>query len=862
MLKQRLLSLFAALALVGVFSVPALAEESTSAGEAPDESIVAIVEDDAAEGLEVSGEPSAEEPAPAEPAANEEPAPVEPAPAEIPIEESGTASGESSDLDVSAEKGNPEQDELDQRAAAAAGLVADDTYYISSILADEQVVDVSGQSKSDGGNLIVYKWNGGDNQKWELTHDSIGYVSLRSVLSGLLLSVDGDGEGANICQMSDLTGDEAKSQKWIIEQAAGGEGYTFISALSPNLVLDLTGCSYKNGTNVEVWTDNGGKNQAFNLYDATPEVGPSTATIAEGYYGIQASSTTNVLDVSGQSTKDGANVCTWSSNGGANQMFKVTAEGDFYRIAAAHSDKAVSMAENCPIPGVNVAQKGVETDDALSLFSAALNSDGSITFTNVATGLVLTSNGTAKGANIYGDASTGESSQQFQLFEIKNLLNEGMYEIVPNTNAKARLDVSGQSRKSGANITLWTDNDGQNQKWDIQLVPGLENTYTIQSVISGAYLAVEGTTEGSNVSQQALDPTDPAAQWVPSYTGGLITFENVASGLMLDVTGCGKKDGTNIEIWTENTSPAQRFSLSSTYPIKDGCFFIEFAIDEAQVVDVSGKSTKSGGNVISYANNKGANQKWYFQRQSDGTYKIVNAYSELPLSVAGSSASSGTNVQQSANSSSAAQRWNLVYNHDGTFSIVNALNPSVVLSVAGGTPGNSANVNVQSDAGDDGQRFVFEQTSYSGGSLGLTGAKLSMYKLAQTYGQTSNGWMIMIDNDECWVGIFRWYDGRWNYDRYFRCSNGKSSTPTVRGIFYTGAKGYTFGSDQGHACYWYTQIYDDYLFHSTLYQPYSFDHLDSRLGMHLSNGCVRLQIDNAKYIYDNVPYNTMIVSYN
>ena len=35
--------------------------------------------------------------------------------------------------------------------------------------------------------------------------------------------------------------------------------------------------------------------------------------------------------------------------------------------------------------------------------------------------------------------------------------------------------------------------------------------------------------------------------------------------------------------------------------------------------------------------------------------------------------------------------------------------------------------------------------------------------------------------------------------------------------------------------------------------------MDGRLGMHLSHGCVRLDIDNAKWIYDNIPYGTKVV---
>jgi lipoprotein-anchoring transpeptidase ErfK/SrfK len=82
----------------------------------------------------------------------------------------------------------------------------------------------------------------------------------------------------------------------------------------------------------------------------------------------------------------------------------------------------------------------------------------------------------------------------------------------------------------------------------------------------------------------------------------------------------------------------------------------------------------------------------------------------------------------------------------------------------------------------------------------------------------------------------------------------------VRGVFSLGAKGYSFSGD-GHTCYWYSQIYGDYLFHSILYHEGTFDVLDGRLGMNLSLGCVRLHIDNAKWIYDEVPYGTTVVTY-
>lgn len=78
--------------------------------------------------------------------------------------------------------------------------------------------------------------------------------------------------------------------------------------------------------------------------------------------------------------------------------------------------------------------------------------------------------------------------------------------------------------------------------------------------------------------------------------------------------------------------------------------------------------------------------------------------------------------------------------------------------------------------------------------------------------------------------------------------------PTPTGEYTVTGKGYSFG--HGHTCYYYTQFYGDYLFHSIPYYQGTFNPMDSRMGMHVSQGCVRLPIDRAKWIWDNVPLAT------
>ena len=135
-----------------------------------------------------------------------------------------------------------------------------------------------------------------------------------------------------------------------------------------------------------------------------------------------------------------------------------------------------------------------------------------------------------------------------------------------------------------------------------------------------------------------------------------------------------------------------------------------------------------------------------------------------------------------------------------------------------------------------------------------------MRTLANSYASNTN-YLILVNGATHKVGIFNGSQGNWTMIAYWDCSDGKTSTPTVRGQFTVAAKGYYFDSGDAR-CFYYTQFYGDYLFHSVLYDKKTGKLADGRLGMGLSHGCVRLQIDNAKWIYDNIPAGTKVVVYN
>ncbi len=132
---------------------------------------------------------------------------------------------------------------------------------------------------------------------------------------------------------------------------------------------------------------------------------------------------------------------------------------------------------------------------------------------------------------------------------------------------------------------------------------------------------------------------------------------------------------------------------------------------------------------------------------------------------------------------------------------------------------------------------------------------------AQTF-SSSTPWLILVDTKENKVGVFNGKKGNWNIVKYWDCTTGAPVSPTVKGSFTVGNRGMHFGEEKGYTCWYWTQFYGDYLFHSILYNPYSKTSIqDGRLGQNLSHGCVRLEIDNAKWIYDNIPRGTKVYVY-
>lgn len=110
------------------------------------------------------------------------------------------------------------------------------------------------------------------------------------------------------------------------------------------------------------------------------------------------------------------------------------------------------------------------------------------------------------------------------------------------------------------------------------------------------------------------------------------------------------------------------------------------------------------------------------------------------------------------------------------------------------------------------------------------------------------------------VYVFNGSNKNWTLINTFQCTSGASETPTITGHFFVQGKGAAFKTSNDIICKYYTQIQGNYLFHSILFDR-NGNVVDGTLGASLSHGCIRLAVENAKYIYENIPMGTSIWIY-
>ena len=188
--------------------------------------------------------------------------------------------------------------------------------------------------------------------------------------------------------------------------------------------------------------------------------------------------------------------------------------------------------------------------------------------------------------------------------------SDGSYKIISLANGRC-LDVEDNSSVNYANVTVWPDNDGNNQRWFIY---GEAPYYKLKAKCTDC---------------------------------------------VLDVNENCSDDGTNIQMFYDHGGESQQFQI---YTLDEE----SYAIDKGNDFTAPIFNLKNGmalendnGNVVIKKETGMSKQVWRFERQKDGSYKISSCFDGKCMDVYDASHANGANVQVYGSNGNDNQRWYL-----------------------------------------------------------------------------------------------------------------------------------------------------------------------------------------------------------
>lgn len=304
---------------------------------------------------------------------------------------------------------------------------------------------------------------------------------------------------------------------------------------------------------------------------------------SEGTYIILNVNSQKAIDVKGSSDSSGANVQQWTKNNSDAQVWALDKQSNGWQIICSLTGKSLDVSSVAS--GQNVRQWSdnnsanqrwdVETDGKTYTYnSKSYNSYLIKAHSNTSLVLDVESGSTSAGANIRLYSSNNSNAQRWILIPAAVLTTEGAYEIVLAADTSMCIDIAGGSTASKANAQVYSRNSSNAQKF-VADVDSQTFTVVLKNANSNKVLDIAGGTakNGANIQQYPSNNTT-AQKWLPMKSGSVkidgetvptyVIHSQAGNDFVMDCKGGGKTAKTNIQLYTENNSVAQKFAFVKT----------------------------------------------------------------------------------------------------------------------------------------------------------------------------------------------------------------------------------------------------------------------------------------------------------
>lgn len=250
------------------------------------------------------------------------------------------------------------------------------------------------------------------------------------------------------------------------------------------------------------------------------------------------------------------------------------------------------------------------------------------------------------------------------------------YRIIDVNSGKV-LDIADASDENGAVVQIHDKEEGKkNQMFFIEKE---DKSVVIRAVHSNSVVMVKKSSFSNSAPVvQWADEDLTSMRWkVIHNDDGSVSFENRNSGMMLDVTGGKKSNGTPLQQYRADGTDSQKFRLEEVSfaelsnmedddsnlfrPEKEKVYRI-VNIESGKVLDVVNKSKDNGAPLQLLEKKTGnKNQMFAFTRQGYGCYSMLAWHTDKAIEIEGDSKELGARlIQWPPADKTANQMWRLI----------------------------------------------------------------------------------------------------------------------------------------------------------------------------------------------------------
>ena len=550
-----------------------------------------------------------------------------------------------------------------------ARTVADGTYRILSSKNNQFDAGVSGNSKNENASIVLSAKSTSTFQNYSFTYQSGGYYKIKNAGSGKYLTVASQASASR----TNVTQTAAGTLWQVLPDGQGN--YYLVPKCAPACGLDLSGGKVASGTNIQIYTHNLTASQRWKLEK------------------IAAAPAALTMTVSGHSLP------------GTLKL------GEGFGISGVvKSNKSLSSVT----VGVYDCAGKMKIGKTVSPGSSSYNLSGvdaSIRFGQLAAGVYYYKI-TAKADN----TTKVLASKSFVVLANGSTVSNGTYRILSSKNSQFDAGVSGNSKTEGASVVLNAKSTSTFQNYTFTYQGS--GYYKIKNVGTGKFLTVASQSSASRTNV-TLTAAGTLWQVLPDGQGNHYLVPKCAPACGLDLSGGKLAAGTNIQIYTHNLTPSQRWKLetassAATFTISGQTLPGTLKVGEGFGIEGQVKSNKTLTSVtVGVYDSAGKMKIGKTVSPGKASYDLSGVDYSIRF---GQLAAGGYTYKITATAGGTTKTLaskcfvvlaNAATVSNGTYRIVSAKNNGYDLMIAGSSKTNNAALQLQAASGKTSEKFKF-----------------------------------------------------------------------------------------------------------------------------------------------------------